>query len=64
LYHGTGKQAATAGVENFGDDDDDPFGQMMEDLLEEMKDFEAKKFQKREDKKNSEESLVGGGNIM
>ncbi len=64
FYQGTGKQEATAGVENFGDDDDDPFGQMMEDLLEEMKDFEAKKFQKREDKKKSEESLVGGGNIM
>jgi hypothetical protein len=58
------KQEATAGVENFGDDDDDPFGQMMEDLLEEMKDFEAEKFQKREDKKNSEEALVAGGKTL
>jgi hypothetical protein len=33
-------------VENFGDDDDDPFGQMMEDLLEEMNDVEVEKFQK------------------
>ena len=53
-------QEATAGIEDFGDDDD-PFTQAMEDLVEEMRDFEAEKSQKREEKKNREESLVAGG---
>jgi hypothetical protein len=40
------KEEATAGVEDFGDDDD-PLCQLMEDLLEEIKDFEAKRSQMR-----------------
>jgi hypothetical protein len=43
-------QEATAGIEDFGNDDD-PFTQAMEDLVEEMRDFEAEKSQKREEKK-------------
>jgi len=54
------KKEATAGVEDFGDDDD-PVAQLMEDLLEEVKDFEAEKAQMADDKKNKEGSLVAGG---
>ncbi len=57
------KQEATAGVENFRDEDDNPFGQLMEDLMEEIR-LEAEKCQKHEDKKNSEESLVAGGETL
>jgi hypothetical protein len=35
------KKEAAAGVEDFGDDD--PVAQLMEDLLEEVKDFEAER---------------------
>jgi hypothetical protein len=54
---------ATAGVEDFGDDDD-PVAQLMEDLLEEVKDFEAEKGQMTDDKKNKEASLVAGGKVL
>jgi hypothetical protein len=64
VYQGMDKARSYSRCIEIRDDDNDPFGQMMEDLLEEMKDFEAEKCQKCEDKKNSEESLVaeGGGN--
>ncbi len=39
-------------MEIFGDEDDDPFKQLMEDLLDELKDHDAEKTQKQ-DKKNS-----------
>ncbi len=52
------KEEATEGIEDFGDDDDDPFNQLTEDLLMEIKDHEAEKKQKKESKKSQEESLV------
>jgi hypothetical protein len=58
------KEEATPGVEDFGDDDDDPFNQLMEDLLLEMKDHEAEKEQTKEAKKNIEASLVAGGKLL
>ena len=58
------KEEATAGIEDFGDDDDDPFNQLMEDLLLEIKDHEAEKEQKKESKKSQEESLVAGGKLL
>jgi hypothetical protein len=57
------KKEATAGVEDFGDDDD-PFCQLMEDLLEEMKDFEAERPQMVDDKRSIEASLVAGGKAL
>ncbi len=57
------KEAATSGEENFGDDNDDPFTQLMGDLLDEVKDHEAEKTQKWGDKKNKEESLVARGEL-
>jgi hypothetical protein len=57
------KKEATAGVEVFGDDDD-PVAQSMEDLLGEVKDFEAEKAQMADDKKNKEASLVAGGKVL
>jgi hypothetical protein len=51
------KKEATAGVEDFGDDND-PFSQLMKDLLEEIKDFEAEKTQMVDDKRSKEASLV------
>jgi hypothetical protein len=57
------KKEATAGVEDFGDDDD-PVAQLMEDLLEEVKDFEAEKAQMTDEKRNKEASLVAGGKIL
>jgi len=54
------KEEATTGMEDFGDDDDDPFNQLMEELLLEMKDHEAEKGQIKETKKNIEASLVAG----
>ncbi len=36
----------------------------MEDLLEEVKDFEAEKAQMADDKKNKEASLVAGGKVL
>ena len=51
-------------MEDFGDDDD-PFSQLMEDLLlEEIKDHEAERTQKIDDKRSREESLVSGGNVF
>jgi hypothetical protein len=58
------KEEATSGVENFGDDDDNPLLQLMEDLLDEMKDCEVEKAQKRDAKRNKEESLVAGGKLL
>jgi hypothetical protein len=57
------KKEATAGVEDFRDDDD-PIAQLMEDLLEKVKDFEAEKAQMADDKKNNEASLVAGGKVL
>ena len=58
------KEESTAGIEDFGDDDDDPFNQLMEDLLMEIKDHEVEKEQKKENKKYQEESLVAGGKLL
>ena len=58
------KEEATAGIEDFGGDDNDPFNQLMEDLLLEIKDHEAEKEQKKESKKSQEESLVAGGKLL
>ncbi len=49
------KEEPTAGIEDFGEDD--PFNQLVEDLLMEIKDHEVEKEQKRENKKSREESL-------
>jgi hypothetical protein len=57
------KKEATAGVEVWGDDDD-PVAQLMEDLLEEVKDFEAEKAQMADDKNNKEACLVAGGKVL
>jgi len=54
------KREATSGREDFGDDDD-PFTQLMEDLLQEIQDFEAEKSLKRDEKKSREAELVAGG---
>jgi hypothetical protein len=44
------KREATSGREDFGDEDD-PFTQLMEDLLQEIQDFEAEKSLKHDGKK-------------
>jgi hypothetical protein len=50
-------------MEDFGDDEDDPFSQMVEDLLEDIKDNEAVKNTKKDEKKTHEDSLPGGKNL-
>ncbi len=51
------KEESTAGIEDFGDDDNDPFNLLMED-------HEVEKEQKKENKKSQEESLVAGGELL
>jgi hypothetical protein len=46
------KEESTADIEDFGDDDNDPFNMLMEDLLMEIKDHKAEKVQKKENKKS------------
>jgi hypothetical protein len=58
------KDEATSGIENFGDDVDNPLLQQMEDLLDEMKDLEVEKAQNWDAKKTKEESLVARGKLL
>jgi hypothetical protein len=39
-------------VENFGDEDDYPYKQFMEDILDELKDHDAEKTQKQDEEKS------------
>ncbi len=51
-------------MEDFRDEEDDPFSQLTYDLLEEIKDPEAEKNKKRDEKKTWEDSLVAGGKLL
>jgi hypothetical protein len=59
-------EAVTAALKDWGVpyDDYDPFNELMDDLLMEIKDHEAEKEQKKENKKFQEESLVAGGKLL
>jgi hypothetical protein len=50
-------------VEDFGEEDD-PFSQLMDDLLEEMKDNEVERNKIKDEKKKREDSLVAGGKLL
>ena len=52
-------QQSTSGVENFSDED--PLADLMEDLLQEIKDNEAMKDDAKQEKQSKEEQLVAGG---
>ncbi len=51
-------------MENFGDEDDYPYKQFMEDILDELKDHDAEKTQKQDEEKSWEDSLVAGGKLL
>jgi hypothetical protein len=53
------KQQSTSGVENFSDED--PLADLMEDLLQEIKDNDAMKDDAKQEKQSKEEQLAVGG---
>jgi len=53
------ERATVSGVED--DDDDDPLQLLLEDMNDEVQDYQAEKVQKKTEEKNKEAALVAGG---
>jgi len=53
------ERAGVSGVED--NDDDDPLQMLLEDMNDEVQDYQAEKVQKKTEEKNKEAALVAGG---